>query len=225
MNNGSYDSLSTYAQEIIKERIQSGIYPPGSKLSSQEIADSLGISRTPVIFAISRLISEGFAEKKSERNIVVSQFKASQIREVLQVREMIELYSVPLIIKNLPFYPDKVAKLEKITEALSEIDVSNLEYANKLETEFHLGFISLCNNSRIYNQYKGNWGISIVFILYSKSKMPIYRINESNEQHKNMLKLAQIGDRDALTIEIKKHLSIANDTLDWVSSHDTSFII
>lgn len=224
MDNKNVDSLSKYAQEIITERIQNGTYPPGSKLSSQEIADSLGISRTPVIFAIDRLILEGFAEKKTERCTVVSQFKISQIKEILQVREMIELYTVPLIVKNLPFYPEKVNKLEEITETLAQTDSLNLKDANKLESEFHLGFISLCNNSRIYNQYKGNWGIGIVFTMYSRSKMPIYRLKESNENHRNMLKMAKNGNESTLREEIKKHLSIVNNTLDWVSSQNNEII-
>jgi len=44
-------SLSEYAYEEIKHAIERGVYPPGAKLITQEIADRLGISRTPVVAA------------------------------------------------------------------------------------------------------------------------------------------------------------------------------
>lgn len=43
------DSLQDFAYEEIKKRIQNGEYAPGTKLNTQEISDSLGISRSPVL--------------------------------------------------------------------------------------------------------------------------------------------------------------------------------
>ena len=52
-------SLQDYAFLEIRKRIQNGTYPPGCKLSTQEISDSLGISRTPVVAAVNRLVAQG----------------------------------------------------------------------------------------------------------------------------------------------------------------------
>ena len=41
------DSLQDFAYEEIKKRIQNGEYAPGTKLNTQEISDSLGISPCP----------------------------------------------------------------------------------------------------------------------------------------------------------------------------------
>ena len=43
------DSLQDFAYEEIKKRFQNGEYTPGTKLNTQEISDSLGISRSPVL--------------------------------------------------------------------------------------------------------------------------------------------------------------------------------
>ena len=50
------DSLVDYAYREIRKRIQIGTYPPGSRLSTQEISTALGVSRTPVVAALNRLV-------------------------------------------------------------------------------------------------------------------------------------------------------------------------
>lgn len=55
-------SLVDYAYREIRKRIQIGTYPPGSRLSTQEISTALGVSRTPVVAALNRLVAEGIAE-------------------------------------------------------------------------------------------------------------------------------------------------------------------
>ena len=60
------DSLQDFAYEEIKKRIQNGEYAPGTKLNTQEISDSLGISRSRVLAAINRLIALGLVEARAQ---------------------------------------------------------------------------------------------------------------------------------------------------------------
>ena len=94
------DSLVDFARREIQTRIENGVYLPGSKLSALDISNSLGISRTPVVSALNQLVAQGFAEKTSPRSTVVTQLHLSQVKEILQVREMIEMYASELIVKN-----------------------------------------------------------------------------------------------------------------------------
>lgn len=210
------DSLVDYARKEIQSKIERGVYLPGSRLSASEISTSLGISRTPVILAINQLVSEGFAEKLSARNTVVTQLRLPQIREILQVREMIELYAVDLIIKNIPFLPEAVQKLENTSQAMLDICENDYRRFTELETQFHTTFISLCRNSRIIKQYEANWSVGIVFLLFSCSQTPLYRTKESHTQHQEMLNMAKRGDADSFRMVVRKHLKIVNDTLDWL---------
>ena len=133
---------------------------------------------------------------------------------------MIELYTVDLIIKNLPFRPQIVNELEVLTKKMTTLTHSDYALSNEYETKFHTGFVSLCCNSRIIKQYESNWSVGIVFLLFARSQIPLYRMDESNSQHEKMLQLAKSGNADELRDEIRKHLKIVNDTLDWLLNHD-----
>ena len=74
------DSLQDFAYEEIKKRIQNGEYAPGTKLNTQEISDSLGISRSPVLAAINRLIALGLVEATPRKGTTVAQLSDTQIR-------------------------------------------------------------------------------------------------------------------------------------------------
>lgn len=213
------ETLVDYARNEIHSRIQNGIYLPGSKLSALEIASSLGISRTPVVSAINQLVAQGFAEKTSPRTTVVTQLHLPQVREIIQVREMIELYSVDLIIRNLPFCMDTVAELEKVLEqmfASYDEDEESYAHSSDLETKFHTTFISLTRNSRIIKQYESNWSVGIVFLLFTRSQTPLYKRRPSIAHHQQMLDLAKAGDAEGLRNIIREHLKIVTDTLDWL---------
>ena len=99
------DSLQDFAYEEIKKRIQNGEYAPGTKLNTQEISDSLGISRSPVLAAINRLIALGLVEATPRKGTTVAQLSDTQIRNIIEARQMMELFCVKLCIRNIEYHP------------------------------------------------------------------------------------------------------------------------
>ncbi len=116
------ESLLDYALREMKIRIQNGTYPPGTKLSTQEISESLGISRTPVVSAINRLVAQGLAEAIPRRGTIVSRLNSRQIKDMIDVRRMIEEFSIPLIIKNMDYYENITNEMKQIVDTLSRLN-------------------------------------------------------------------------------------------------------
>lgn len=79
---------STFKQ--LKSMILGRTLEPGSRLSEKKIADSLGVSRTPVREAIAQLISEGLAVKSAGGAPVVNSVSLNDIMEILHVRSLLE---------------------------------------------------------------------------------------------------------------------------------------
>lgn len=73
---------------------------PGQKLEHQALAERLGMSRTPVREALGRLTEEGFVMRVPHKGYFVPEITEAEARELFELRECLELYSVERAIKN-----------------------------------------------------------------------------------------------------------------------------
>ena len=82
--------LTERAYHYLRDGIMRGDYPPGSVLAEEEVAATLGTSRTPVRQALGLLLQEGFVEVGSRRQVVVRGFTPEHKAEILMLREALE---------------------------------------------------------------------------------------------------------------------------------------
>lgn len=81
---------SERAYATLLGEIQRGVLGPGSVVAEVEQADRLGVSRTPMREAISRLVAEGLIRQQSARVLVVAGFDANDIRQLFEARRALE---------------------------------------------------------------------------------------------------------------------------------------
>lgn len=211
------DSLVDFAQKKIQEAIQDGTYTPGSRLSAQDIANSLGISRTPVIAAINRLVAEGIAETPSRRGTYVSRPSPRKIRETIEIRRMVECFAIPYAIINADFCPEAKQEME---DALAQLDAlvndADSKKASYLEAQFHRAFVVMTGNKQLIKLYDNNWSIGVVFHLFSISKMALYRIQESQRQHRLMYQYLLEKNEEKLMEVVEQHYNLIYTAIEWV---------
>lgn len=75
---------------VFSEKIKKGILSAGEELKQVELAKSFGVSRMPVREALNRLVAEGYAEKLSNRHIIVRGKKGSPDGLDLPMQEKIK---------------------------------------------------------------------------------------------------------------------------------------
>lgn len=219
---GQDESLLDYALREIKARIQNGTYPPGTKLSTQEISDSLGISRTPVVAAINRLVAQGVAEAIPRRGTIVARLNGRQIKDMIDVRRMIEEFSIPLAIKNLDFYPNILQEMQEVTEYFTDNELSDYTVFANLDTKFHQLFVSLTGNQQLMNLYEMNWSVGALFYMYSVSKMPLSRHVKAFNHHKEIFAALLSKNEEELREKITEHFGMIYDSIEWYESQVNS---
>src|SRR6185369_13654990 len=74
----------------IREKILTGVYPPGSALLQDSIAAEFGVSKIPVREALVQLRSEGLVDIFAHRGFQVRAISASEMLEVFRLRLAIE---------------------------------------------------------------------------------------------------------------------------------------
>ena len=81
---------SDRAYETLRDEILQWRLAPGTVLGEVEQAARLGVSRTPIREALSRLSAEGLVEAQSGRGLVVSSVDIADVRGLFELREALE---------------------------------------------------------------------------------------------------------------------------------------
>lgn len=122
--------------ETLRRAILEQVLSPGRRLAEEELADALGVSRTPIREAITRLETEGIVERSSVRTVTVSRLSPKAIAEVFEVREWLD--GVVAYLATQRITPPRIAELRWINERMKaaalEGDVDTVEQINH---EFH----------------------------------------------------------------------------------------
>ncbi len=87
---------SDRAYETLRQEILHWRLAPGTVLGEVEQAARLGISRTPLREALSRLAAEGLVEAQSGRGLVVASVSPDAVRELFELREALETTAAAL---------------------------------------------------------------------------------------------------------------------------------
>ena len=87
-------SASRRAYEHVKQQILDGTLEGTELLSEGDIAQELGVSRTPVRTAFGQLESEGYLKLYPKRGAIVTPIAPREAEEVIETRWMIERYAL-----------------------------------------------------------------------------------------------------------------------------------
>lgn len=99
--------------EYLHQSIREGRFANGERIREEEVARSLGVSRTPVREAITRLQDRGLFEL-SPKGIVVARLGRPQIIELYAFREILEGSAARLAAQHAS--PSEIAQLKEIVE-------------------------------------------------------------------------------------------------------------
>ncbi len=86
----AHENLDHKAYLIIKEMINDRRLAPGDKISQEQLAGELGISRTPLISALKYLEKEKLVEAKPRRGFFVRAFDRQEMVSIFELREVLE---------------------------------------------------------------------------------------------------------------------------------------
>ena len=91
-------NLNDQVYETLRDRILRRDPGPGTKLSLHELAAELGVSRSPVHHALTRLVSEGLLIVKARRGYYVTPVTSQALVEGYEVRLALELHAADVAV-------------------------------------------------------------------------------------------------------------------------------
>ena len=129
-------SLEYLAYERIKEAIITLEFPPQSPIVEVQLAERLGISKTPLRAALMQLEREDFVASVPYKGSRVAPISCTQISQLYQLREAIEVYAVRAGV--LSFTEAELDVLEALLRRQEQaVSARDYEAANVLDRQFH----------------------------------------------------------------------------------------
>jgi len=138
-------NMGDAAYRAIIRMILDSQFRPGDVLLETELAERLGFSRTPVAAALSRLVGEGFLERRKKMGCVIPLPSAEDAQKVFYARQIIEGQTAAAAARNAG--PEAIAELERtLGEQDQSLKVGSKEQFSSTNEAFHLGIARMSGN-------------------------------------------------------------------------------
>lgn len=138
-------NLNYVVYQKIKQMMLSYEITPGQKLTFTDLADKLGVSRTPVNNALSILAKEGFLDFTPNQGYTVHQITKEEADQLYEVRTILELGAIDKIVANLT--PQQLIELEAHEKRFKQsVDENQSRDRFTLDQEFHAFIIGMSGN-------------------------------------------------------------------------------
>lgn len=136
------------AQQILRS-IVSGEFQGGDRLIEEEVAATIGVSRTPVREAFSNLAGIGLIATTPNHGAIVRPFGPSQVREIYQIRSLLECEATRLAAEKIDLELLRELR-ERSQKPLTEPrTVKWSAHVLDLDNEFHDLISSQCGSARL----------------------------------------------------------------------------
>ena len=151
------DSLSARTYQTLKHRIVARQLKPGVKLDIAALEAELGVSRMPILDALTRLEHDGLVTIRNRVGTYVTPLNVELFEEIYDVRIMIEQWVTPQIImhisnRDIADFQALLGNAQQLLENVTDEAFDYLEFT-RIDEQFHLELIRLSKNRRIINWY------------------------------------------------------------------------
>jgi DNA-binding GntR family transcriptional regulator len=179
----------------------------GTFLNEVDLAQDIGVSRTPVREALLLLVSEGLVEMVPKRGAYVPPLSGRQIRELMELRDVLERHaaSVTLAQRTVPVEAMRAALAEQ--ERLLTIEPCDAQEFIEWDRRFHQSLVDAAGNELIARTYAGlrtrqvRVGVAALF-------RAIDRQRSVCAEHGRIVDALGSGDEAAAHAAISDHLRI-----------------
>ncbi len=205
-----YQPLREMVFEALMDAIMLGQLSPGERLLEVQLADEMGVSRTPVREAIRRLELEGFVVMVPRKGAYVAGLSIQDVESVYEIRTALECLAVDLAAKRMT--DEDLTELEALSDELHDTWQSgNVENWAILDSHFHESLYKFSRNERL--------GLVMANIMEQLSRYRIICLanasvrENSLAEHRKLITALKARDCEAAKIAATEHIQNTKQSL------------
>ena len=195
-------NLTLAAYDRILEMMINYDIVPGQRLVFVDLAEQLGVSRTPVNNALSILAKEGYLDFIPNQGYTVHKLTKEEAESLYEIREILELGTISKAIRRMT--PEMIERFKRKKE---EYEKSITDRVHRglfvLDTDFHAAVIEMIGNALLVDRYRDL--CKRIFLRFRVEALSIDRIHDIVKEHDELFEAICIRDVDLAKELLKKH--------------------
>lgn len=205
-----FQPLREMVFDVLMDAIISGQLPPGERLMEVQLAEEMGVSRTPVREAIRRLELEGFVVMIPRKGAYVAGLSIKDIVNIFEIRTALEQLAVSLAAERMT--DNDLETLERLLVELAEsVEDADVEAWTELDKKFHYLIYEYSRNDRLIQMMNNIIEQINRYRIISLSNLEVRQ--HSVEEHKKIVEAMAERDIPAAQKAASEHISNTQTSL------------
>lgn len=205
-----HELLRDKIYHTLKSKIIEGDLEEGRKITESEVANLMGVSKTPAREALKSLAANGFITIKKNKRMEIARVSVKDIREVYQIRAALDILGAKLAAERI-----EQKDIEKLTDIINkmeeQVDKKEFKAYSNYANRFHSLIMNISDNKNLEN-----------IINSLREKTDRYRIKsirlegrlaDSLKEHKEILKALIEGNPKQISETCKMHIENALENI------------
>ena len=206
----SYQPLREVVCESLRDAIRRGVLKPGERLMEIQLAEELGVSRTPVREAIRKLELEGYVIMMPRRGTYVANLSIRDVNEVFEIRTSLDSLASGLAAERIT--DDELERLQRLLVTIGGyVEANDMDKIVETDMEFHDLLYQASRNTRL---------VGIIFNLreqltrFRTTSMSFPgRLKATLEEHRRIVEAIAQGDVKEAQQAAEDHMEKSEQTL------------
>jgi len=204
------NDIKTITYDNIKKMMLNYDIIPGQRLILVDLAEQLGVSRTPVMHALSILAQEGYLDLVANQGYSVHVLTEEEGRNLFEIREIIETGIIDQLVHKMT---DQ--QFEKLANSKMDFERAISDRVNRklfiLDTEFHACAIEIMDNPILVDRYRDI--CQKIFLRFRIEDLLVQQIGEIVREHDEILNALRIKDVEYAKELLHNHNKNAQNSL------------
>lgn len=200
--------------ERLRRLILEGEYGPRERLIEEQLAERLGVSRTPIRQALTMLEAEGLVEIEPNRGAMVCSFGIEEVWDIYDLRAVLEGHAARRAAGRIS--GREMVRLRELAEEMEDLTRRRFDDRGEeirllvsLNNEFHGTIVTASRNKRLERMILRTVELPLVFkafFWYGPQERLV-----SNHYHRQILGALETGDGERAEIVMREHVYEGRD--------------
>jgi DNA-binding GntR family transcriptional regulator len=209
------DNISDSVAAEVRKRIVDGRLPAGERINEVHLSQQLGVSRTPLREALSRLAAEGALTSVPRFGYFVRALTLEEFEQIYDIRPLLDPEALRLA--GVPA-PERLERLEKLNRKLAR--ARDPETAIALDDEWHLELVAGCPNRVLIEL------IENIILRTRRYELALMRetpnVRRASEEHARILAALRAGNLAAACAALKRNMQSGREPIvSWLRARES----